>query len=130
MLEIDESECVFSFSRSSGPGGQNINKVNTKATLTWDIESSVSCSNDIKERFKKKYSRHFVEDKVVIHSQNFRSQKRNKQDCLDKLNKYLQSVEKPPKKRKPTKPTRSSIKKRLEGKRKQSEKKRSRKIDY
>ncbi len=126
MIKIAMNELKFTFSRSSGAGGQNVNKVNTRATLSWDMESSTQFSKAMKERFKAKYGRLIVGDEVVIHSQKYRSQNKNVEDCVAKLEKYLSSVKTPPKKRVPTKPSKSSQKKRLDRKSKDSMKKKLR----
>ena len=123
---IPYSEFTFSFSRSSGPGGQNVNKVNSKVTLTWDIEVSEACNDAVKKRFKEKYLRFIVTDLVVLHSQKHRSQKMNIDDCVEKLETFLNSVLLPPRIRKKTKPTKSSNKKRLDSKSKQSKEKKLR----
>jgi ribosome-associated protein len=130
-IKIPFSEFTFSFARSSGAGGQNINKVNTKAVMYWDIELSESISWDIKERFKARYGNYIVEGgQVQITSQKNRTQKANIDDCIAKLHVMLEEVRFPPKPRKKTKPKRSAIEKRLKGKKIDSEKKRMRKNDY
>lgn len=127
MRMPDEDEFTFTFSRSSGSGGQNVNKVNTAATLEWDLKNSPSVAGPVKERFKRLHSRFVRDDGVVtIQSQEHRSQKRNREECKQKLHKLLEAAFKTPKKRKPTKPTKSSVKKRLESKKKHGEKKSSR----
>ena len=127
MLKVDPSEIKFTFSRSSGAGGQNVNKVNTQATLHWDMQNSSSISQYIKERFIKLFKR-FVNDQgeVVIQSQRHRSQNRNKLDCETKLRSMILAAMTEPKKRRPTKPTRGSVKKRLDGKKRHAEKKKNR----
>lgn len=120
LIKVLPAECQFSFSRSSGAGGQNVNKVNTKATLSWDINAAKSCSPNVKKRFVEKYGRYLVGDMVVIISQRYRSQKQNISDCIHKLEELLNSVRLAPKTRKATRPTRSSVKKRLDGKTKKS----------
>jgi len=124
-------ELKFTFARSSGPGGQNVNKVNSKAFLKWAIEGSQAVSNPIKQRFRKKYSNRLTKrGEVVIQSDRFRDQGRNVSDCLEKLKKMLLNIASPPKKRKKTKPTRASREKRLKQKRHHSEKKRNRRTKY
>lgn len=127
-MKIPQSEFDFTFARSSGAGGQNINKVNTKVTLMWDLKGSKSLNTFVKERFQEKYSRFISDEGIVkIVSQRFRTQARNISDSIEKLTEMLNSVEKPPKKRVATKPTRSSIRKRADNKKSKSETKKSRK---
>jgi len=130
-IKIPFSEFEFSFARSSGAGGQNINKVNTKAVMYWDIDQSESISFDIKQRFKVRFP-HFIVDggKVLITSQKNRTQKMNIDDCIEKLLVMLEEVRFPPKPRKKTKPKRSAVEKRLKTKKLDSDKKRMRKADY
>jgi ribosome-associated protein len=120
MIEVDRSEFTFTFSRSSGAGGQNVNKVNTRATLIWDIKESSACSNFVKERFAKEYKRLISDDLVSISSQKYRSQAQNIEDCVTKLHEYLAKVEFAPKVRKKTKPKYSSVQKNKEKKKKDS----------
>lgn len=123
MIEIDPSQFHFTFARSSGPGGQNINKVNSKATLTWNLAESDSISEEVKKRFLAKFNRYMVGDEVIIQSQRFRSQSRNKQDCIDKLHEMLNTVRTPPKKRIATKPSKAAVNERIKQKKQRSEKK-------
>ena len=126
-LKIPLSEFEFTFARSSGPGGQNVNKVNTKATLRWPITRSPSLPETVRQRFLAKYGNRVTGDgDLVLQSQRFRDAGRNVADCLEKLRAMLAEVAVAPKKRKPTKPTRASVRRRLEDKRKRSEKKQSR----
>lgn len=126
MNKIPENEFKYSFSRSSGPGGQNVNKVNSKVTLNWNINDSSQYNQKHKERFIKQYHQYIADEKVVITSQKTRSQKLNIDDCQKRLHQMLLAVEFPPKKRTPTKPTKNSIKKRLNIKKLQSIKKKLR----
>ena len=133
MLDVNEHiqiplrELVFTFARSSGAGGQNVNKVNSKAILSWNISESPSLRYDVKERLKAKYlSRISASGEVIIQSERFRDQPRNIQDCLDKLRQMLLEVAQAPKKRKATRPSRAAKKKRLDSKRRHSDKKKNR----
>lgn len=120
MIKIPHSEFSFTFSRSSGAGGQNVNKVNSKASMTWDMTASTSLSSFVKDRFTLKYKRFIVDENVVIHSQKYRSQAQNIDDCISKLHELLADVEFPQKVRRKTKPTKSSNNRRLDKKRKDS----------
>ncbi len=126
-LRIPLREFRFTFSRSAGPGGQNVNKVNTKATLRWPIQKSQSLPDAVRRRFLAKYSRRVTSDgELLIVSQRFRDTGRNVADCLEKLRQMLAEAAVTPKRRKPTRPTKGSIRRRLDNKRKQSRKKEGR----
>ncbi len=121
------NEVLFTFARSSGPGGQNVNKVNSKAVLRWNPIQSNFISEPIRQRFINKYgSRLTNQGDLILTSDQFRDQARNKVDCIDKLVEMLSSVMRPPKKRLKTKPTRSSQERRHQAKRQQGERKKTR----
>ena len=124
MLEVNARvriplrEFHFSFSRSSGAGGQNVNKVNTKATLRWQVEHSPSLPDDVRQRFVQRYRRRIThEGELVLTSQRFRDQGRNVADCLEKLRAMLEEVSRAPRPRKRTRPTKASKERRLQAKR-------------
>ena len=126
-LVIPAEELGFSFARSSGPGGQNVNKTNTKATLRWNLVDSASLPAEVKNRFLTRYPHRMNRlGEVVISSDRFREQGRNLADCYDRLRELILSVRHAPRPRKRTKPTRSSVERRLEGKRRTSLRKESR----
>ncbi len=103
--------------RSSGPGGQNVNKVSSKAMLRWRVLASESLPPDVRQRFLAKYGNRLTTDgDLIITSQRYRDQPRNVDDTLDKLREMIAGVAVAPKRRRPTKPTRSSVKKRVETK--------------
>ncbi len=116
-IQVRLREFRFSFSRSSGAGGQNVNKLNTKATLRWEVARSQSRPDDVRARFLERYRRRITADgELVLTSQRFRDQGRNVADCLEKLRGMLAAVARPPRTRKATKPTRSSVERRLSSK--------------
>jgi ribosome-associated protein len=126
-ITIPRSELRFTFVRSSGPGGQNVNKVASKAVLRWDVASSPSIPDDVRARLVVRAARQINDrGELVLTSQRYRDQARNIDDCLDKLRNLIASVSKPPRKRRKTKPSKASREVRLSEKRAASEKKRRR----
>ncbi len=127
-IRIPLRELQFTFSRSSGPGGQNVNKVNTKVHLRWAIKESSSLPEDVKERFMQRYARRVgVDGHLTITSQRFRDQRRNMADCQEKLRSLILSVAQAPRPRKPTRPSKGSKTRRRKAKQALSEKKQRRK---
>jgi ribosome-associated protein len=126
-LRIPLDEFEFSYARSSGPGGQNVNKVNSKALLRWPVRTSPSLPEAVRQRFLSRYgNRVTTEGDLLISSQRFRDQGRNVEDCLEKLREMLMEAAVAPVRRKRTRPTRGSIQRRLDSKRRKSEKKQGR----
>ena len=126
-IVIPFSEFSFSYARSGGAGGQNVNKVNSKVIMNWDLRNSPSLPWDVILRFRDRF-RNFVSEEgiVQITSEKERSQKANVDDCIRKLHEMIEKVAVPPKPRKKTKPTKSSVRKRLDSKKLHSVKKESR----
>jgi len=123
-IQIPTSEFEFTFARSGGPGGQNVNKVNSKAVLRWFPSTSPSLPDDVRARFIEKYANRITtEGELVISSQTYRDQLRNTDDCLKKLAEMIESVARPPKVRRPTKPSKAAKIRRVESKARQSNKK-------
>ena len=119
-LAIDEAEILWSFSRASGPGGQNVNKVSTAAELRFDV-AKANLPEDLKERLKPLAGRSLTQDGVlVITAQETRSQERNREIALQKLMVLLRKAAQRPKRRIATRPTRASKTRRLESKAKRS----------
>jgi ribosome-associated protein len=121
-ITIPDEELAFSFARSSGPGGQNVNKVNSKATLRWNPAASAALPDDVRSRFLARYaSRITNEGEIVITSQESRDQPKNIAICLEKLRAMIADVLTPPKRRRPTKPTKGSKQRRLTAKKRRSD---------
>jgi ribosome-associated protein len=126
-LQIPLREFTFTFARSSGPGGQNVNKVNTKAQLRWQVTNSPSLPEPVRQRLLAKCRRQVtVNGDLLIVSQRFRDAGRNAADCLEKLRRILAEAAAPVRLRKPTRPTQSSKRRRVESKRRLSQKKQRR----
>ncbi len=126
-IVIPEDELHWSYARSSGPGGQNVNKVNTKAILAWRPAGSTGLPAAVRERFLARFnSRLTREGELRITSQRYRETGRNAADCLAKLAAMLRQAAHPPKPRKRTRPTRASKLRRVANKRRVAEKKRTR----
>jgi ribosome-associated protein len=121
-VRIPDSEFEFSFARSSGPGGQNVNKVNSKAVLKWDLHSSPSITEDERLRLLEKLKLN-ESGQVVLMSDRFRDQKKNREDCIQKFGAMIEQALHVPKKRKKTRQSYSSRLKAKESKRRHSEKK-------
>lgn len=126
---IPYSEFSFSFARSSGPGGQNVNKVNSKAILKWNLNKSSSLTDDQRVKLKTKLKLN-AEGELIIMSDRFRDQGQNKDDCIKKFYELLKTAFHEPKKRKKTKKTYSSKLKNKESKKRHSEKKKNRSFSY
>jgi ribosome-associated protein len=120
-ISIDEAELDESFVRSSGPGGQNVNKLSTAVQLRFDVRQSPSLPNDVAVRLMRLAGKRLTKDGViVIVAQRHRTQERNRADALERLVELTREAAVPPVPRRATKPTRASKKQRLESKKRRS----------
>lgn len=117
------SELEISTARSSGPGGQNVNKVNSKVTLRWDVQNSAITQQQKDLVLKKLHGQLTQEDVLILVVQTSRSQIQNKQAAFEKLQALLNKAFEPKKIRKATKPGKAAREKRILEKRHRSEKK-------
>jgi ribosome-associated protein len=126
VSDIPESEIVFSAIRASGPGGQNVNKVSSAIHLRFDVTSS-SLPDAVKAKIlRMRDTRISTEGVIVIKAQKYRSQEKNKLESLARLDELLQKSQHVETPRRQTRPSRSSVRKRLEGKKKQGSVKKNR----
>ena len=116
-IAIAEREIEESFVRSSGPGGQNVNKLSTAVQLRFDVRRSPSLPNDVAIRLMRLAGKRMTKDGVrVIIAQRHRTQERNREDALNRLLELIRRAAERPKPRRPTKPTYASKRRRLEAK--------------
>ena len=126
-ISIREAEIKLDFIRSSGPGGQNVNKVATAVQLRFDVFCSPSLPEDVRRRLVRIAGKRVSKEGVLlIDARRFRTQERNRQDAMERLVQWIRRAAEKPKKRIKTRPTSSSRERRLEGKRQRSDTKRLR----
>ena len=126
-IAIDEAELQESFIRASGPGGQNVNKVESAVQLRFDVRNSPSLPEDVKARLERLAGSRLTNDGVlIITAQRFRTQERNREDAQTRLVELIRQATERPKPRRPTRPTLASKKRRLEAKGRRSEIKKGR----
>ena len=120
-IAIDEREIEESFVRSSGPGGQNVNKLSTAVQLRVDVRHSPSLPRDVRERLERIAGSRLTNDGVlIIIAQRHRTQLRNREDALNRLIEMIRQAAIAPVKRRPTRPTKASRERRIEGKKRRS----------
>jgi ribosome-associated protein len=126
-IAIPLDEFQFETSRSGGPGGQNVNKVNSKVQLRWTPSTSPSLPDPVKARLLLNVANRLTrEGELLIASTRTRDQGQNVEDCLDKLRALILVALNPPKPRRATRPTLASKKRRVEAKQRRSDVKRGR----
>jgi ribosome-associated protein len=127
QISVPRSELRFSFVRSSGPGGQNVNKVASKAVLRWAVQRSPALPDSVRARFIAQ-NRRRINDRgeLILSSQRYRDQPKNIEDCLAKLRALISSAAIVPRARKKTRVPKAALESRLRQKRVTSEKKRRR----
>jgi len=120
-ISIDESEIEESFVRSSGPGGQNVNKLSTAVQLRFDVRRSPSLPNDVAIRLMRLAGKRMTKDGVlVLIAQTHRTQERNRAEAMERLVALIQEASIRPTVRRATKPTKASKERRIEGKKRRS----------
>jgi ribosome-associated protein len=120
-ISIDEKEIEESFVRSSGPGGQNVNKLSTAVQLRFDVRGSPSLPNDVSIRLQRLAGKRLTKDGVlVLIAQSHRTQERNREDALERLLELIRQAAVRPVPRRATRPTKASKVRRLEGKKRRS----------
>jgi len=127
-LSIDESELHLQFVRSSGPGGQNVNKVSTAVQLRFDVGNSPSLPGDVRTRLIRLAGRRLTQDGIlIIEARQHRTQERNREDAIERLVELVRKAAEKPKLRKKTRPTFAAKERRIVGKKTRGEVKKMRK---
>jgi ribosome-associated protein len=126
-LTVPDDELTWTFARSGGPGGQNVNKVNSRAVLRWALGRNTSLPDEVRTRIRsRERNRLTVDGDLLLQSQQHRTQERNRDECLGRLRQIILQALVVPKKRRPTRPTRGSQLRRLADKKARSQVKQQR----
>jgi ribosome-associated protein len=130
-LSIPDEELSWTFARSGGPGGQNVNKVNSRVILHWNLNANTSLPEVVRERLRAlERNRLTTEGVLVLQSQTHRTQERNREACLERLRDLVQRAATLPRPRRATKPTFGSQQRRLQAKRQRSQTKQQRRDSF
>lgn len=131
MIHIDPNLITYSVSRSSGPGGQNVNKVNTRVTVFFDLTRCAGLSERDKARIRARLATRCRRDGTLrVTSQKYRTQKENRRAALERLHALINEALARPRKRIKTRPTRASQQRRLEQKKQRAQVKRQRALRH
>jgi len=127
-IRVADAELSFSFARSGGPGGQNVNKVSSKVILRWRPAASPGLTPEVKARFAAAFANRINSDgELVLDCDETRSQHQNRELVVARLTAMLAQVARPPRKRIATRPGKITRRKRRESRERQSQKKQMRK---
>ncbi len=131
-IRVEEHELLFKTARSGGPGGQHVNKAETRVQMRWNVQQGHGVPDAVKARFLARFRTRITDGgELILDCDETRSQARNREICLERLKRMLTQVATPPKPRKKTKPTKGSLQRRRKHREALSAKKAARrKVDW